>query len=70
MIPTPPAAALRPVCWGRGPTAEFPYQAVVDGSVWSVRVNDFPAQPLYTLLIDGREVADLDEWPPAWQRPA
>jgi diadenosine tetraphosphate (Ap4A) HIT family hydrolase len=50
--------------------AEFPYEAVVGDRRWLLRLNDFPAEPLYTLLIDGREAQDLEEWPAAWQRPA
>jgi hypothetical protein len=37
--------------------------------VMTIRVNDFPAEPLYTLLVDGEEVEDLEDWPEAWTRP-
>ena len=60
---------LLPIPWRRTPRAEFPYEADVDGQHWQVRVGDFPAEALYTLLIDGQEVADYDEWPKAWKRP-
>jgi hypothetical protein len=62
--------ARRAVTFRRTGSAELPYEAEVDGARWVVRVNDFPAEPLYTLLIDGRAVGDLDAWPPAWRRPA
>lgn len=58
-----------PIAWGHGPDGEFPYQAEVRGRVFTIRVNDFPAEPLYTLLVDGEEVEDLEDWPPAWIRP-
>jgi hypothetical protein len=41
----------------------------VDGQTWLVRLGDFPAEPFYTLLIDGIEVESFDDWPPAWTRP-
>ena len=63
------AAHLRSIAWHRTPRAEFPYEATVDGQHWEVRVNDFPAEALYSLLVDGRETANYDEWPPAWKRP-
>ncbi len=35
---------------------------------WAVRVNDFPDEPLYTLLINGKEVETFDNWPAAWTK--
>jgi len=66
-----PAArpTAREVAWRRTASAEHPYEADVDGQRWTVRVNDFPAEPLYTLLVDGQPVEDLDAWPGAWRRP-
>lgn len=61
---------LTPVRWHRTGKGEFPYAARVDGAAWEIRVNDFPAEALYTLIVAGREVADYDEWPPLWQRTA
>lgn len=62
--------SLRSIAWQRSSRAEFPYLAEVDGQHWVVRVNDFPAEAMYTLLIDGAERADYDDWPAAWRRPA
>ena len=53
---------------GSGRDAEFPYQAMIDGRRWEIRVNDFPAEPLYTLIIDGQEALDLEDWPSLWKR--
>lgn len=60
----------RAVAWRATKSAELPYEAEVDGRRWAVRVNDFPAEPLYTLLIEGAPVENLDDWPGAWKRPA
>jgi hypothetical protein len=59
----------RAVTFRRTASAEVPYEADVDGRRWTVRINDFPAERLYTLLVDGEPVEDLDAWPPAWRRP-
>ena len=64
-----PAHAERPVTWRRTASAEIPFEVDVDGRRWSLRVNDFPSEPLYTLLVDGAPVAHLEAWPAAWQRP-
>lgn len=58
-----------PVAWEPTGDGEHPYRARIDGRIWTVRVNDFPAEPLYTLLVDGDAQAELDEWPDAWTKP-
>lgn len=45
------------------------YRALVDGEEWAIRVNDFPDEHLYTLLVNGRESQQLDDWPACWSRP-
>jgi hypothetical protein len=57
------------IAWEHTGDGEFPYRAELDGRELVVRVNDFPAEPLYTLLIGGAEVEDLEDWPAAWVRP-
>jgi hypothetical protein len=59
----------RPISWRRTGSAEHPYEAEVDGRRWTIRVNDFPAERLYTLFVEGEPVEDLEAWPPAWKRP-
>jgi len=34
----------------------------------SVRLNDWPAEPSYTVFVDGAAVCDLEEWPAAWEQ--
>ncbi|MEV6869005.1 hypothetical protein AB0M44_49605 [Streptosporangium subroseum] len=58
-----------PIVWERTGDAQFPYRAELDRNTLIIRVNDFPAEPLYTLLINEVEVEDLEDWPKAWVRP-
>lgn len=58
-----------PIAWQHSGDGEYPYHAEVDGRALAVRVNDFPAEPLYTLIVDGAESVDLDDWPSVWRRP-
>jgi len=60
---------VTPIRWEHSGDGEFPYHAEIDGRTLTVRVNDFPAVPLYTLLVDGAELVDLDDWPTVWRRP-
>jgi hypothetical protein len=34
-----------------------------------VRVNDFPAEPIYTLIMGERPIGEFDGWPEARRRP-
>jgi len=59
----------RPLAFVATGNAELPYETWFRGEHWEVRINDFPAEELYTLLIDGREVESFSEWPAVWRRP-
>lgn len=74
-----PAPLSRALQWQAGPTPELVYRCQIDVTPgqqgkppvlqeWLIRLNDFPRQPLYTLLIDGVEQVDFDAWPACWQR--
>jgi hypothetical protein len=56
------------VTWSPTGDALIPWKARVEDQTWSLRVNDFPEERLYSLLIDGKEVETLDAWPPRWHR--
>ena len=57
------------IVWESTGDGEVPYRTCAGGRTLTVRVNDFPAAPLYTLLADGQAVDDLEDWPTAWVRP-
>jgi hypothetical protein len=57
------------VAWRATKDPEHPYEATVGGVRWVVRLNDFPEEHLYTLLVEGAERAHFDDWPAAWKRP-
>lgn len=57
------------IAWSRTGDGEFPYRAEFRGRVLTLRVNDFPAEPLYSVICDGQNLGDLEDWPPAWTRP-
>lgn len=61
---------IAPLVWEATGDGEFPYRTKVGEQTLTIRVNDFPAQPMYTLLVGGEAVEDLDDWPPAWTKPA
>jgi hypothetical protein len=63
------AALRRPVAWVRRGDVTRPFAAEVAGQQWLLQLGDFPAAPLYTLIVDGEEIGSFDTWPEAWGRP-
>ncbi|MCP4694760.1 MAG: hypothetical protein GY859_42425 [Desulfobacterales bacterium] len=59
----------REISWRDAGSAEFPYETAENGVRLKIRVNDFPVEPLYTLLIDDVPTLDFDDWPEPWRRP-
>ena len=55
--------------WQRTDDALFPFQTRFDGEDLKIRINDFPSEPLYTLLVNGKEVADFNNWSESWSKP-
>ena len=45
------------------------YTAVVGKSEWKIRMNNFPDQPFYTLIVDGLEIIHFNDWPKEWIKP-
>lgn len=63
-----PAPLERTVVFARTGDVTHPYEAMVDGAKWQLRLGDFPAEPLYTLVIDGVVHTTLEQWPARWSK--
>jgi hypothetical protein len=57
------------VAWKQGRDPIYPYEAECHSEKLVIRLNDFPDESLYTLLVNGEEVASFDDWPGLWARP-
>lgn len=55
--------------WRKTADPKHPYETNFDGEICIIRVNDFPDEHLYTLIVNGVEVADFDDWSTLWKRP-
>jgi hypothetical protein len=55
------------ICWEEALNPEFPLKATHNGKKLRLRMNDFPAEPLYTLLVNDEEILDLDDLPANWK---
>jgi hypothetical protein len=52
--------------WKESSNPEFPLRAVHDGDELRLRLNDFPAESLYTLFVNDIEIMDLEDLPENW----
>ena len=65
---SPVALASFPIPWERTGHVQIPYRARVGGRALTLRANELPARPRYTLIADGSELEDLDDWPASWDK--
>jgi hypothetical protein len=54
--------------WQRTGDAAFPYDIRTDVTTLILRLNDFPVEQQYTLIVNGEELCSFDDWPEAWDR--
>ena len=59
----------REVSWSKADDAFHPWTADVAGARWRVRVNDFPDDLMYTLVVGETGIGSFHDWPEAWRRP-
>jgi hypothetical protein len=59
---------LKRIRWRKTADPDYPYDTVVNGCDWKLRINDFPESQLYTLIVDNEEIGDFDDWPIMWIR--
>lgn len=57
------------IAWEKTRDPKHPFVAEYEGEKCVIRLNDFPDEHLYTLIVNGVEVADFDDWSARWSRP-
>jgi hypothetical protein len=58
----------RDLTWTKTNDVEHPWTTEADGGAWQVRLNDFPDDFMYTLMVDGQEIGGFHDWPETWRR--
>lgn len=53
--------------WHETTDAYFPYESIVNGKLWRLRLNDFPDEQLFTLFINDKKKFDFDDHPVNWK---
>jgi hypothetical protein len=54
--------------WTMTNNPELPYFCEFNNHELEVRINDYPAEPFYTLLKDNKVLCSFDSWPPLWKK--
>src|SRR5262249_32929015 len=67
-VPVLAGQLSRAIAWQENDDRDYPWSAVADGKRWQVRLNDFPDDFMYTLVIAGAVAGDFHDWPEHWQR--
>lgn len=50
------------------PHGKLVFRTNVGGADAWIRMNDFPDEPLYTLIVSGTEVIHFNDWPAKWRK--
>ena len=58
----------RELSWDTTDDLENPWVAEVDGERWQIRLNDFPDDFMYSLVIDDKGIGGFHDWPETWRR--
>lgn len=58
-----------PIRWERAEGPNIHLRAELTGHTFTIRMNNLPTNPTFTLIIDGEEIADLTDWPSVWILP-
>ncbi len=58
----------QPLTWNRSGDVDYPWETDADGKKWRVRINDFPDDFMYTLMIGEEEIGPFHDWPANWER--
>lgn len=66
--PAVQAYLSRPLVWSTTGSLDVPWKAVSDENTLEVRLNDFPDEMMYTLMINGEALGNFHDWPKEWER--
>ncbi|KTD59266.1 hypothetical protein [Legionella shakespearei] len=64
---TMPPEFFAELTWFKTGDALYPYANTDDEDQdFKIRINDFPEEPLYTLIKDSKVLCSFNDWPQQW----
>lgn len=58
------------ISWNLSRNPDYPFNANVNGNEYKIRLNDFPENVAYTLIVNNTPVISFDDWPSSWKKPS
>ena len=55
--------------WAPTNNPEFPFKSYIDNMKYTIRINDWPDNAMYTFLENDKELFSFDDWPNNWEMP-
>lgn len=57
----------RRIKWDRDEDPCYPFITKFESEECKIRINDFPENQMYSLIINGKEILSFDDWPSCWE---
>lgn len=54
--------------WKKTEDVDYPYEGTANQMELKIRLNDFPVESMYTLIVNENPVLNFDDWPESWNR--
>jgi hypothetical protein len=54
--------------WDKSEDVEYPFQTNHEGYMLQIRLNDFPEEQMYSLIVNDEITEDFDDWPENWSK--
>lgn len=58
------------ITWQDSSDLDLPWSCEYNGVRLEIRLNDFPDEPLYSLIADSEDLGSFNDWPESWTRPS
>lgn len=54
--------------WSKSDDSQYPFFTTVNENKLQIKLNDFPDEQLYSLIVNSEKTESFDDWPTNWER--
>lgn len=58
----------QPIEWKRNWDIILPYKTSLDKRELFLQINNFPDEPMYSIIEQGQVIENVEDWPDCWTR--